>query len=65
MEYGLRADRCSSTEDHDPVLILVLMEYGLRVDESKKEMSTEEMVLILVLMEYGLREISMTEYVQS
>ena len=36
-----------------PVLILVLMEYGLR-DQGQREPLTI-MVLILVLMEYGLR----------
>ena len=37
------------------VLILVLMEYALRVVSSKKYPSIEALVLILVLMEYALR----------
>ena len=36
------------------VLILVLMEYGLRVIQKEREMK-QVIVLILVLMEYGLR----------
>ena len=38
-----------------PVLILVLMEYGLRAYEMGNVNSILEEVLILVLMEYGLR----------
>ena len=37
------------------VLILVLMEYGLREKEGKLTLRGHLLVLILVLMEYGLR----------
>ena len=55
MEYGLRG--CRSEEDLRRiwlVLILVLMEYGLRVWPSWLYSDLTD-VLILVLMEYGLR----------
>ena len=38
-----------------PVLILVLMEYGLRGDGDRSPILQHPYVLILVLMEYGLR----------
>ena len=41
------------------VLILVLMEYGLRGREDLLRLSLGICVLILVLMEYGLRELHM------
>ena len=37
------------------VLILVLMEYGLRVRTDRCKEQADDLVLILVLMEYGLR----------
>ncbi len=40
---------------YENVLILVLMEYGLRGFNSALETASEK-VLILVLMEYGLRD---------
>ena len=41
-------------EDLREVLILVLMEYGLRAYDDRKQDGLND-VLILVLMEYGLR----------
>ena len=55
MEYGLRANvPMGSTPETVKVLILVLMEYGLRGLDDPRSF-TRTRVLILVLMEYGLR----------
>ena len=55
MEYGLRDQR-----QREPltimVLILVLMEYGLRGYSEVLSLYAPQIVSILVLMEYGLRE---------
>ena len=56
MEYGLRAIlKMAVLEERLEVLILVLMEYGLRGFKNKYNDKVLG-VLILVLMEYGLRE---------
>ena len=58
MEYGLRVTGkvALSYPNLLTVLILVLMEYGLRGHEDDHERRDAQLVLILVLMEYGLRE---------
>ena len=53
MEYGLRQYMPLFNELEVNVLILVLMEYGLRLLENL--FKPLFIVLILVLMEYGLR----------
>ena len=51
---------CNNPEEIVPeVLILVLMEYGLRQFYHLAVCSTAEKVLILVLMEYGLRHVNL------
>ena len=56
MEYGLRVRHFfTRIENSIDVLILVLMEYGLR-DRQGDPGEREGRVLILVLMEYGLRD---------
>ena len=57
MEYGLRVTGkvALSYPNLLTVLILVLMEYGLRGHEDDHERRDAQLVLILVLMEYGLR----------
>ena len=52
--WSASVERQSSSEAPAEVLILVLMEYGLRVYRWKTVERASE-VLILVLMEYGLR----------
>ena len=55
MEYGLREMLYISQTLSNIVLILVLMEYGLRVLDEVRLNAVGKFVLILVLMEYGLR----------
>ena len=57
MEYGLRVllKVIPWMENQFLVLILVLMEYGLRDRQPSPVEVTPTEVLILVLMEYGLR----------
>ena len=55
MEYGLRVSADMINEKCSRVLILVLMEYGLREHEIELNAQRPYRVLILVLMEYGLR----------
>ena len=55
MEYALRdVHVVEGTKAVKIVLILILMEYALRVPDDE-EMATELAVLILILMEYALR----------
>ena len=56
MEYGLRLIPEESKEAILNVLILVLMEYGLRQRHTSWRSEAIRQVLILVLMEYGLRQ---------
>ena len=56
MEYGLRETKVVFRKYRNGVLILVLMEYGLRVWYHPYGSHRAEDVLILVLMEYGLRD---------
>ena len=53
MEYGLRLLCLKMRYKHFQVLILVVMEYGLRLYNYTLIFTSE--VLILVVMEYGLR----------
>ncbi len=56
MEDGLRVGSCINTKMlFLSVLILVLMEDGLRDEYGNKELNDNRLVLILVLMEDGLR----------
>ena len=57
MEYGLRGweGLLAILAGEDLVLILVLMEYGLRAILKMAVLEERLEVLILVLMEYGLR----------
>ena len=55
MEYGLRGESEPRSGEAQCVLILVLMEYGLRVLAVLAYKDLSLPVLILVLMEYGLR----------
>ena len=55
MEYGLRDIEMCREDRLSRVLILVLMEYGLRGLVMDNITSSGTLVLILVLMEYGLR----------
>ena len=55
MEYGLRHYLRSTRRKNTKVLILVLMEYGLRLADAQIVRYPSNHVLILVLMEYGLR----------
>ena len=58
MEYGLRGESEPRSGEAQCVLILVLMEYGLRVLAVLAYKDLSLPVLILVLMEYGLRVLS-------
>ena len=55
MEYVLRRRDQWSVGSGFSVLILVLLEYGLRVDHKTIKVQVHHRVLILVLLEYGLR----------
>ena len=55
MEYGLRPKWVCPKGADSNVLILVLMEYGLRLADAQIVRYPSNHVLILVLMEYGLR----------
>ena len=56
MEYGLRhAAKANGVRENRIVLILVVMEYGLRRPRPRPRPRRRPLVLILVVMEYGLR----------
>ena len=65
MEYGLRGDPPRKGSQGSLVLILVLMEYGLREKRKCTSRAKERDVLILVLMEYGLRAIRMVSVISA
>ena len=56
MEHGLRDQRDWSKFERFWVLILLLMEYGLRDKKTQEFECPIWAVLILLLMEYGLRD---------
>ena len=58
MEYGLRPAHLRQNSFDNHVLILVVMEYGLRRTHSLRLCLNTGNVLILVVMEYGLRHVA-------
>ena len=55
-KYGLRQTHGSWQQPAERVLILVVMEYGLRPHSLRSIQAVLLLVLILVVMEYGLRQ---------
>ena len=55
MEYGLRQDGVVTIGSFSKVLILILLEYGLRQNRKINHGKERGKVLILILLEYGLR----------